>query len=102
MRILTARFRIQKEAMADFEAARENILSALSKEQPKGVRYTWCKIPNSPAFVGWLELDDGADNPLPTMAAGREFQEKVGNWIVEPPVYEELEVVGSYGAVRKG
>lgn len=102
MRVIRAQFKVKKEGLADFEAARERILSALSRDRPDGVRYIWCKLPSSTTFVGWLELDDGVENPLPSIAAGKAFQENVKNWVVEPPVREELEVIGSYKPTHNG
>ncbi|MGB9409547.1 MAG: hypothetical protein WCA89_18580 [Terracidiphilus sp.] len=100
MRVLMAQFKIKVEALEHFEAAREKILSALSRERPKGVRYTWCGLADGASFVGWLELDEGVENPLPGMEAGREFMERIKGWVVEPPIREELRVVGSYRSVH--
>ena len=46
--------------------------------------------------MGWLELDEAIENPLPGMEAGREFMRNLQSWVAEPPVREELSVVGSY------
>ncbi len=70
MRVFSAQFNIRNDFLTAFEAARDRLLSALAQEQPKGVRYTWCRLPASHTFIGWLELDDGVENPLPAIAAG--------------------------------
>ena len=43
-----------------------------------------------------LELEEGMENPLPSIPAFVEFQEKLKSWLVEPPVPEQLTIVGSY------
>lgn len=96
MRVLIAQFNIKPECLQDFETARAKILAALSHERPKGVRYIWCAIPNSTSFVGWLELDEGVDNPLPNMEAGKEFTRNIQSWVAAPPTRQELRLVGSY------
>jgi hypothetical protein len=101
MSILTARFKLRKESVANFEVTRDKILSALAEEQPKGIRYTWCKLSDGVTFLGLLELDEGVKNPLPDMPAGKEFLENIKNWVVEPPIREELSVVGVYQSVDK-
>lgn len=99
MRVMMAQFKVKAEALEDFEAAREKILAALSEQRPKGVRYTWCGLADGVSFIGWLELGDGVENPLLSMEAGREFMEKMKDWVAAPPTREELRVVGAYGEV---
>lgn len=96
MRVLMAQFKIKEEVLRDFEATRDRILSALSHKQPKGARYTWCAMPDGTSFMGWLELDEGIENPPPSMEAGKEFMRHIENWVAAPPIREELAVVGSY------
>lgn len=96
MRVLTAQFKIKVEALQDFEAAREKILAAPAHDRPKGVRYTWCVMPDGTSFVGWLELEEGIENPLSGMEAGKEFMKNIQGWVAAPPTREELSVIGSY------
>jgi hypothetical protein len=96
MRIITLRSKVKKESLANFEVAIEKMISAIKQEGPEGIRFTSCKLPDSETFVALLELEEGADNPLPGIAAAEEFRESLKNWVVEPPIREELEVVGSY------
>ncbi len=101
MRVLMAQFKIKQDSLEQFEAAREKILSALSRERPNGVHYTWCRLPDGTSFMGWLELDEGVENPLPNMHTGKEFMENIRNWVAGPPIREELNVVGSYRSIRE-
>jgi hypothetical protein len=98
MRVLTIRSKVKQETAAEFEAAIEKLLSAVQQEGPKGIRYTWCKLPDGKTFVGLLELAEGFENPLPGIRAAEEFRENLKNWVIEPPTREELQVVGSYGS----
>jgi hypothetical protein len=42
-------------------------------------------------------VPDGTDNPLPGIAAGKEFQHNLKSWVVgEPPTPQPVKVVGSY------
>jgi hypothetical protein len=47
-------------------------------------------------FVAQLELENGAENPLPSVAAFREFQENLKQWVAEPPIPEQLTVIAPY------
>lgn len=96
MRVIMAQFKIKDEALKEFAAARDRILTALSDAQPKGVGYTWCAMPDGRSFIGWLELDEGIENPLPGLDAGKVFVSRIQNLIAAPPVREELQVVGSW------
>ncbi len=96
MRVLMAQFKIKEEGLQQFEAAREKILSALSHQRPEGVRYIWCALSDGTTFVGWLELDEGVENPLLNMEAGKEFMQNIQRWAAAPPLREELRIVGSY------
>jgi hypothetical protein len=69
MRVLMAQFKIKQDALQKFEAARDKILAALARKKPKGLRYTWCAMPDGMSFVGWLELDETFENPLVNMEA---------------------------------
>jgi hypothetical protein len=100
MHVLIAQFKIKPESLQHFEAAREKILAALSTEQPDGVHYTWCRLRDGHSFMGWLELDEGLENPLPNMSAGQEFMAHISNWIAGPPIREALDVVGAYRPIR--
>lgn len=96
MRVVMAQFTIKEESLQEFAAARDRILSQLRNEQPKGIRYTWCAMPDGRSFIGWLELDEGIENPLPGLEAGRAFMNRVQNWIAAASTREELQVVGSW------
>jgi hypothetical protein len=96
MSMLMVRSRVKPECVADVEAAVKTMFAAIQQARPQGVRYTSCRLPDGATYVALLELEDGVDNPLPTIAAFREFQANLQQWLAEPPSPEQLTVVGSY------
>jgi hypothetical protein len=101
MPVMLLRAKVKAENVADVEAAVTTMFSAIHQAEPKGVRYASCKVANGAVvdgatFVILLELEDGAENPLAAVPAFREFQQGLANWLAEPPLPEQLTVVGSY------
>jgi hypothetical protein len=97
MTVLQVRYTVRQECVADVESGVQEIVTALESEQPQGIRYALCKLPDGVSFMGLLTLEDGIDNPLPGIAAGREFQHNLKSWVVgEPPTPQPAKVVGSY------
>jgi hypothetical protein len=98
MTVLMVNYKVREASVAQVEGGIEQMMAAIEHAQPKGIRYALCKLPDGVSFVGILELDDGAENPLPGIAAARSFQGNLADWVVgEPPAPQPLTVVGSYG-----
>ena len=96
MNVVTIRTKIDPASADDLHAAIGNFFSALEREQPGGIRYTSCQLEDGATYLTLLELDDGVENPLPTLAEFAEFQKNVKQWAAEPPVAERFTVVASY------
>ena len=96
MTVMMIRATVRTESVPEVEAGAREVFSAIAEAQPTGVRYASRKLPDGVTFVAILEIDDGIDNPLPTVLAFRKFQENLKNWIAEPPTPEPLEVIGTY------
>ncbi len=96
MNVLLVRSKVKAANVTEVEAAVKRVFAALQQEQPKGIRYTSCRLSDGVTYVALLELDDGVDNPLPALTEFREFQENLKNWMAEPPISEQLTVIGSY------
>ncbi len=47
-------------------------------------------------FVIFLQLDQGAGNPLEGLPEFQQFQQDLQTYLIEPPAAEPLTVVGSY------
>jgi hypothetical protein len=95
--VLMVHYRVKEEAVPEVETAIRKLFSVIEAEQPKGLRYAMCKLPDGVTFVGVVQLDNGADNPLLGIAAATEFRANLENWVVgDPPAPQPLRVVGSY------
>jgi hypothetical protein len=96
MSVMMIRAKVQSEQAEQVEAAVGKVFSAIEAAQPDGVRYASCRLPDGVTFVIFLELDEGTENPLAALAEFRDFQAGLAGWLAEPPVQEQLSVVGSY------
>jgi hypothetical protein len=93
---LMVRARVKPDRVSDVEAGVKKMFAAIDEAQPRGVRYSSSMLPDGVTFLVQLELQDDAVNPLVQIPAFREFQENLKGWIAEPPVPEQLRVIGSY------
>ncbi len=96
MNVWIIRAKVKAEHVADIEAAGQRVYEALAREQPQGIRYTTCRLPDGVTYVNLLELDDGVHNPLLALPEAQAFQEGLKQWVAEPPASERLTVFGSY------
>jgi hypothetical protein len=96
MNVTMIRAKVKDESIAEVEAAVKTWFAAIEQAQPKGVHYASCRLPDSATFVIMLKLDEGIENPLPTVPEFTEFQASLQNWLAEPPAPEQLTVIGSY------
>src|SRR5215831_19321047 len=96
MSVLMIRSKVKAADAAEVEAAAKRLFAALQEAQPRGIRYTSCRLSDGVTYVALLELDEGLENPLPALPEFREFQESLKQWMAEPPIPEPLTVVGSY------
>ena len=80
---------------ADLEAAAAKVFTALSELQPQGLRYASLRLADD-SYLIVLDVADGTDNPLPSIAAFQEFQAGLQRWLYGAPVIESASVVGSY------
>jgi len=87
---------VKAEHVTEVDAAVKRIFAALQQAQPQSIRYASCRLSDGVTYVALLELDDGVDNPLPALPEFRAFQENLKNWMAEPPISEQLTVIGSY------
>jgi quinol monooxygenase YgiN len=96
MSVMMIRAKLKAESVFDVDAAAEKMFSAIDAAQPGGVRYASMRLPDGVSAVALLALEDPADNPLQAIPEFREFQERLPEWLAEPPIVEELTVIGSY------
>ena len=96
MYTLMVRSTVKAAHVTDVEAAVKRVFAALQQAQPNGIRYASCRLSDGVTYVAVLELDDGVDNPLPALPEFRAFQENLKHWMAEPPISEQVTVIGSY------
>jgi hypothetical protein len=97
MSVHMLRFAVDQADVPAVEAGADEMMRAIAAENPVGVRYSVSRLPDGVTFVGLLELADGVPNPLPGIPECRDFQLGLRTWCAEPPVSQELTVVGTYG-----
>ncbi|HLK74659.1 MAG TPA: hypothetical protein VKU77_13530 [Streptosporangiaceae bacterium] len=97
MKVLMVRAKIKEENVADSDAAVAKVIAALEQAQPADVRYATGTLSDGVTVVALLKLDDDGGHPLRGFPAYAEMVENLKQWYAEPPVVEQMTVVGSYG-----
>jgi hypothetical protein len=87
---------ITQERVDAVQAATEKMLAALDAEQPEGMRYASCLLPDGETFIALLQLDEGVENPLPGFPEYGELLGIVEGSRAAPPSVQQLTVIGSY------
>jgi hypothetical protein len=96
MRRVLVRYRVKPgEAERNVELVRA-VYEELHRADPAGFRYRTLRLDDGVTFVHIAE-SDGAEAPLPQLAAFQEFQKDIGERCDEPPVVMEATEVGSFG-----
>jgi hypothetical protein len=95
MTVQIVRAAVKPGHAADVEAAAAKVFAALSELQPPGLRYASLRA-GGDSYLILLEVQDGTENPLPSLAAFQEFQAGLHGWLSGPPVIETADVIGSY------
>lgn len=86
-------------AHADVNAALVRaVFNELKSQAPEGLHYATYRLEDAVTFVHVASLDTPEQNPLTALPAFKEFQRELKARCVEPPVFTELSIVGSYGA----
>ncbi|HEX5120980.1 MAG TPA: hypothetical protein VFW65_37830 [Pseudonocardiaceae bacterium] len=94
--VLMLRTKVRPEKAAEAETGVRTLFTALDREQPKGIRYSSYRLGDGVTYVVLLQVEPGIENPLPGIEAFREFQENLKGWLAEPPVPDQLQVIGEY------
>jgi hypothetical protein len=96
MKVTISHTKVKDDQLAAINEAGKRVLEALEREQPQGIRYAVCPLPDGVSFVTLVITDDGVDNPLFALPEYRAFAENFKTWIAEPPTAEHLTVGSSY------
>ncbi|WP_242346496.1 hypothetical protein [Anaeromyxobacter terrae] len=97
MEVLITRTKVKPEKVSDVNRAAEKLFAAIRAAAPRNVRVASSLLADGATFVTFLQLQDGAENPLPSLPAYREFLETLRPCVAEPPVAEHGKVVVAYG-----
>ncbi|MEX5632169.1 hypothetical protein [Parafrankia sp. FMc2] len=87
---------MKADRAAETEAAVRSLFAALEEARPQGIRYTSCRLADGVTYVVLLQIEEGIDNPLPRMPEFLQFQENLKEWLAEPPVPDQVAVIGDY------
>ncbi len=101
MPISMIRYQVADAGIPEVTRAIETAFAAVERAQPKGVRWAYGRRAGSNELIGLLILDEGIENPLPSIEAARALQSTVAKWAVGgPPVPQPIELLGAYGFER--
>lgn len=96
MSVQMAQAKIKPESVSDVQAATERMFAAIDAAQPEGIRYASLLL-GGDTFVALVQVDDGAENPIPGFPEFRELQELVAGSRATPlTTVQQLTVIGSY------
>jgi hypothetical protein len=96
MSVQIVRFTADEADVADVEAAIAAMVAAIHRAEPSGTRFTSWKLADGVTFLNVLELAEGVENPLPGIPECRAYQQKLVQWLAEPPSPQPVSVVGAY------
>lgn len=97
MTTLLLRYHVAENDVQTVVHAVESAFAGLEKEHPAGLRFTYYRVAETAEFVGIVDLDDGIENPLPTLEATRQLKAVVDRVAVgAPPLPLPLKVIGTY------
>jgi hypothetical protein len=90
-------YRVHPEAVAEHVRLIEAVFDQLRDEAPDNVEYKVMCLDDGVSFVHVSTADtpDGS-NPLPAMAAFREFGKDSADRVATPPVPTRADIIGSY------
>jgi hypothetical protein len=96
MNVFTVRAKVKEEHVAEAEAAVQRMFAAIEREGLEGIRYASIRLEDGVTFLALLEIEDGAENPLPSLPEAQEFYASLPGWYAEPPEVGPGTVIGTY------
>jgi hypothetical protein len=95
MRRVVVRYRVKPDQAEHNEQLVRAVYEELHRADPAGFRYATFRLEDGVSFVHIAE-SEGAENPLPKLAAFQTFQKDIADRCDEPPVATEATEVGSF------
>lgn len=97
MTTLLLRYHVAEKDVQTVLQAVETAFADLKKAHPAGLRFAYYRVADTAEFVGIVELDDGVENPLPTLEATRQLKSVVDRVAVgAPPLPLSLKEIAKY------
>lgn len=85
--------------MTAVEASAADLFAALDRLRPENLRYRSCRLADGVTYLILLQVDEGTENPLPTLPEFQRFQAGLREWTDRPPEAAPAHVVSSYKLV---
>ena len=98
MSLITIRARIRPEHEAELRQSVSAMFEALERDEPQNLKYLSLHLDDGDYLIV-LDIEDGTQNPLPSMPTFQRFQEGLRAWVSEPAVAIPAQIVGSYRAL---
>jgi quinol monooxygenase YgiN len=95
MKRVMIRYKVKPDQAARNEELVRAVYEELHRAEPAGLRYATFQLEDGVTFVHMSE-HEGEQNPLPQIAAFKEFQKDIRDRCDEPPVVTELREIGSF------
>ena len=96
MNVTTVRATLKPEHVEAAEAAVKRMFAAIERAELEGIRYASLKLADGVTFLALLELEDGVENPLPSLPEAQAFYARLPEWYAEPPEVGPGAPIGSY------
>lgn len=90
-------YQVKPEAVAEHVRLIEGVFEQLHAERPTNIEYKVVRLADGVSFVHMssAETPDGS-NPLPELAAFREFGKDSADRVATPPVPTAADIIGAY------
>jgi hypothetical protein len=90
-------YKVRPEAVAEHERLIKAVFEQLDEERPDNVEYKVVRLDDGVSYVHMSSADtpDGS-NPLPEMAAFKEFGRDSASRVATTPMPTAAEIIGSY------
>jgi hypothetical protein len=97
MTTLLLRYHVADSDVQTVVRAVKSAFAGIEKQHPAGFRFKYYRVAETSEFVGLVELDDGVENPLPTLQAARELKATVDRVALgSPPLPVPLKEIATY------
>ncbi len=96
MGLVMVESKIKADSASAVQAASEKAVAALDAAQPEGIRYASRLLPDGETFVALLQVEDGAENPLPGLPEYQELLDCMEGSRAAPLNVRSLTLVGSH------